>query len=56
MSNSSTGVLNITRALADHEGSYVCIPHNAYGAGEAASLNVTFVGEFYTTGDVYLAF
>lgn len=56
VSNSSIGVLNITRALADHEGSYVCIPYNAYGAGEAASLNVTFVGEFWITDDVNLAF
>lgn len=45
VSNSSTGILNITRALTEHEGSYVCIPYNAYGVGETASVNITFVGE-----------
>ena len=45
VSNSSTGILNITRALTEHKGSYVCIPYNVYGVGETASLNVTFVGE-----------
>ena len=45
MSNSSTGVHNITRALAEHNGSYVCIPYNTFGPGERAALNVTFVGE-----------
>jgi len=44
VSNSSTGIHNITRALAEHNGSYVCIPYNAFGAGEKATLNVTFVG------------
>ncbi|KAJ7371578.1 hypothetical protein OS493_024253 [Desmophyllum pertusum] len=44
VSNSSTGVHNITRALAEHNGSYVCIPYNAFGPGEKAALNVTFVG------------
>ena len=45
VSNSSTGIHNITRALAEHNGSYVCIPYNAFGAGEKATLNVTFVGK-----------
>ena len=45
VSNSSTGVHNITRALAEHNGSYVCVPHNDFGPGERAALNVTFVGQ-----------
>ena len=45
VSNSSTGILNITHALAEHNGTYFCIPYNAYGAGERASLNVSFVGK-----------
>ncbi|KAL9964706.1 hypothetical protein ACROYT_G028382 [Oculina patagonica] len=44
VSNASTGVHNITRALAEHNGSYVCIPYNDFGPGERAALNVTFVG------------
>jgi len=44
VSNSSSGIHNITRALAEHNGSYVCIPYNAFGAGESAALNVSFVG------------
>ena len=46
ISNSSSGVLNITRALSEHAGLYVCVPYNAYGRGEKTSLNVSFVGEF----------
>ena len=45
VSNSSTGIHNITRALAEHKGSYVCIPYNDVGRGESAALNVTFVGK-----------
>lgn len=44
ISNSSSGVLNITRALSEHAGLYVCVPYNAYGRGEKTSLNVSFVG------------
>ena len=45
VSNASTGVHNITRALAEHNGSYVCVPYNDFGPGERAALNVTFVGQ-----------
>ena len=45
VSNSSTGILNITYARAEHNGSYFCIPYNAYGVGERASLNVSFKGK-----------
>ncbi|XP_078354327.1 uncharacterized protein LOC144638916 [Oculina patagonica] len=44
VSNASTGVHNITRALAEHNGSYACIPYNHFGLGERAALNITFVG------------
>ncbi|RMX54502.1 hypothetical protein pdam_00019992 [Pocillopora damicornis] len=44
VSNTSSGVLNITHALAEHNGSYVCIPYNEFGEGERATLNVTFTG------------
>ena len=47
VSNSSTGIYNITRALAEHNGSYVCIPYNEFGAGERAVLNVSFVGMLF---------
>lgn len=47
VSNSSTGVHNITRALAEHNGSYACIPYNSFGPGERATLNVTFVGKLH---------
>ena len=46
ISNSSSGILNITRAIAEHAGLYVCVPYNVYGRGESASLNVSFVGKF----------
>ena len=45
VSNSSTGIHNITHAIAEHNGSYVCIPYNAFGPGERAALNVSFVGK-----------
>ena len=47
VSNASTGVHNITRALAEHNGSYVCVPHNDFGPGQRAALNVTFVGKLH---------
>ena len=47
VSNASTGVHNITRALAEHNGSYVCVPYNDFGPGERAALNVTFVGQLH---------
>lgn len=50
VSNSSTGIHNITRALVEHNGSYVCIPYNAFGPGERAALNVSFVGKLKGIG------
>lgn len=44
VSNTSSGIHNITHALAEDNGSYVCIPHNEFGEGEKAALNVSFVG------------
>ena len=44
VSITSSGVLNITHALAEHNGSYVCIPYNEFGEGERATLNLTFTG------------
>ena len=53
MSNSSTGVHNITRALAEHNGTYVCVPYNEFGPGERAALNVTFVGQLHVNEKIY---
>ena len=44
MSNASSGIYNITHALIEDNGSYVCIPYNEFGEGEKAALNVSFVG------------
>ena len=49
VSNTSSGVHNITRALAEHNGSYVCVPYNDFGPGEKAALNVTFVGQLHVS-------
>ena len=53
VSNASTGVHNITRALAEHNGSYVCVPYNDFGPGERAALNVTFVGQLHENESRY---
>ena len=45
VSNSSSGTYNVTRALVEHSGFYMCIPYNDLGRGEKASLNVSFVGK-----------
>ena len=44
VSNASSGIYNITHALTEDNGSYVCIPYNEFGEGERATLNVTFAG------------
>ncbi|XP_068733580.1 uncharacterized protein [Montipora capricornis] len=44
VSESSTGILNITRVTPEHNGTYSCIPSNDFGQGENASLNVSFIG------------
>lgn len=49
VSNSSTGIHNITHTLAEHNGSYVCIPYNEFGEGERATLNVSFTGVLFAT-------
>ena len=45
VSESSTGILNITRVTSEHNGTYSCIPSNDFGQGENASLNVSFIGK-----------
>ena len=44
--NSSTGIHNITRALTEHKGTYVCVTYNEFGRGESSPINVSFVGKF----------
>ena len=44
LSNTSTGIYNISRGQVEHNGTYVCLPYNSFGPGVNASLDVAFVG------------